>query len=514
MSAPGPTAHFTVNTLALKRGGLVKAVMNRASTLAEHGVAGEVWIDVLAFQPRLQQEIADLKAHGHLHRDVKVRSILLSLDDSAPKETRKPLKAPTDRGLIAIPADHTGRTVRYFRDGIHQSTVRYDRRGVISRVDHFDPDRRLLKREETDGSGRLVRVQHFPASSATPSVHRYIGRDGRCFLSIWLRPDKNEWGSSHVFGRRPQSFANMGQLYRFAFERVLARESAPVLCSEFREHLYNLPAQNLDDVVRSVRHDNLRRVAVAHSSHLSPPYRAGSRVSVTWRRLLDHIGDWDALTVWTEAQREELIGRVGHADRIFAVPPTAPPMDRDPRPTDPNRLILVARTHPKKRVDEAIRVFHRVLQGNPEARLEIFGFGYQDAEEAKVSALIDELDVADRVRFMPFTKNPKEIYRGACATILTSASEGFGLVLLESMAHGVPVVAYDSNYGPRDVIVDGENGYLVPFEDNAGAADRVLRLMRDPALRKNLGEGAYQTLSRFGLDRYLAGWRKVLTGTR
>ena len=504
------TAHFTLNTLALRRGGLVKAVRARANALAAAGTLEQVWIEVLGFQARLDADVAALRRGGHLHPDVKVRSVLYSLDGSARSETRQPVRAPADPDLTAVPADSSGRTVRYFRDGLPEMDVRFGGSGLVTAVDHFDAAGLRIRREEMDGGGRLVRVLHYGPGAGTPGVQRYVGRDGNCFLTVRQKPGAKLWTDGCLFGSGPRSFADMGDLYQYALERLLSGEEAPAICSEFRDYVDNMPGRNLDDVVGALVHPNLLRIAAVHSNHLEEPYVAGSGVSLNWRRLLRRLDAWDSLVVWTEGQRQDFIADFGHEDLVEVIPPPSPPPSPAGR-TDPNRLVLVARTHPKKRVDEAIRVLHRVLEGNPDAVLEIYGLGSKSAEEAKIHALIAELGVGPSVRFMPFAEDSATIYPGACATLFTSASEGFGLILLESMSCGVPVAAYDCNYGPREVIVDGVNGCLAPFGDHDGLAARILQIMRDPQLRERLGQACQATLPRFSESAFTARWTEVLT---
>ncbi|MCG2624658.1 glycosyltransferase [Arthrobacter sp. I2-34] len=505
------TAHFTVNTLALRRGGLVKAVRTRANALAAAGALEEVWLEVLGFQARLDTDVVALRRGGHLHPKVKVRSVLYSLDGSPRTERRKPVRAPADPDLVAVAVDASGRSIRYYRDGLPEMDIRFGGTGLAAAIDRFDAAGLRTRREEMDGDGRLVRILHYSPGAGTPSIQRYIGRDGHCFLMVRQKPGSEVWADSCLFGASPRSFADMGDLYQYALEHLLAVEDAPAICSEFRDSLDNIPGRNLDDIVGSLRHPNLLRIAVAHSNHLEAPYVAGSGVSPNWKRLILQLDAWDSLVVWTEAQRRDFSEDFGHGELLEVVRPAAP----EPRPTasrtDPNRLVLVARTHPKKRVDEAIRVLHKVLDGNPAAVLEVYGLGSKSDEEAKIHALIAELGVGDSVRFMPFAEDPATIYPGACATVFTSASEGFGLVLLESMACGVPVMAYDSNYGPREVIADGVNGYLAPFGDHDALAARILQLMGDPGLRERLAEGSRATLAGFNEARFVARWTEVLS---
>ncbi|GAB3527418.1 glycosyltransferase [Arthrobacter monumenti] len=495
-----PTLHFTVNSLALRRGGLVKAVRERASSLAAEKAFHQVWIDVLGFQPRIEQNVNDLKASGHLHADVNVRSILYSLDES-------------NAGLLQTAASPAfDRLIDETRDHKYERATRFDKQGLVRSVDYFTKSGRLARRDQMNANAQLARVLEFPEAGDGHITQHYIGDNGRCFLQIHQSPESSKWLSSTVFGEHELNFDSMGLLYQYAFEKVLALEQSPVITSEFRETLNNLPSENLDDVVRLLRHPRLRKVAVAHSNHLKPPYVPGSGVSATWQRLLRNIDDIDSLVVLTEAQKEDLANEFGHPEKIEVITHSAPTYDIVPKNIDPNRVVVVARTHPKKRVDEAIRTFRKVLDGNPKAFLEVFGFGYGDAEEAKVVKLIDELDLNQKVRFVPFTSHPGEIYDGACVTLMTSASEGFGLVLLESMSHGVPVVAYDANYGPRDVIIDGQNGFLAAFGDSDILAEKVLEIMGDPNLRTRLGKNAQVTMSKFDRKGFISKWVEVLGG--
>jgi poly(glycerol-phosphate) alpha-glucosyltransferase len=513
--------HFPLNTLALKRGGLVKSVIRRANNLAASGSFAAVWIEVLAFQPQLESDVAKLKRSGHLHPRVQVRSVLYSLDPSSEKHAGKSPKAaavaqtgaPDQDALIAVPTRTDPMTVRYLRNGVLEHSETRNGSGLLRFVDHYDAARGRVSRDEHGPDGRLIRVLHYPPMQDQHTVARYIGRNGACFLTVWHEPGETAWGQVHLLGSKPRQVSEMGELYQYAFEKVLADERSPVLFADFHENLPNLPMSNLDDIVRSVRHPGLRTVAMVHSNHHAPPYTPGSGISRNWERLFANLDHWDLLVLLTDRQRRDVQERFGEGTRMRVIPPSAETaeMSQDPPgPVDPDRLVLIARTHPKKRVDETLRVFRLVLDRRPTARLEIYGFGYQDSESRKIDLLIDELDLRKHLVFAGFTSRQSEIYDGACATLMTSASEGFPLVLLESMAHGVPVIAYDANYGPSEAIIDGVNGYLVPFGDQAAIADRILSVMESAQLREELGAGALRSLQRFDLGEHVDLWRQAL----
>lgn len=503
------SAHFIVNTLALKRGGLVKAVRERANALADEGSMTDVRIAILAGQPRLQLDVADLKSEGHLHPSVSAYSILYTLDPSVSDE-RVPFVVDEGPETVWHPTGGSGREFRCFRDGVYQQYVRLDRNGRVEVVEHFDESRFRYRRDEMDETGSLGRSLAYQPGSSTASVQRFFGHDGKCFLTIWQTPGSPKWGASFFHCDDPKSFATMGELYKFAFERLLDRESAPAIVSEFRENLNNLPRENVDDIVSSIRHPNIVKVMTAHSNHLQPPYVLGSSTSPNWKRAGRSFDAWDQVVLLTNAQKDDLSAEFGHADIMKVIGQVAPQESKEIAEVDPYRIVLVARIHPKKRLDEAMRVFGQVLADEPRARLEVYGFGYKDAEENALGQLIDKLGIKESVRFMPFTNNPAEIYGSALVTLLTSASEGFPLILLESMSHGVPVIAYDSNYGPRDVIENGVNGYLLPFGESQMMAKQVLELMKDGEKRARMSLDSRSTLTRFSKEGYVQRWLEVL----
>jgi glycosyltransferase involved in cell wall biosynthesis len=102
-----------------------------------------------------------------------------------------------------------------------------------------------------------------------------------------------------------------------------------------------------------------------------------------------------------------------------------------------------------------------------------------------------------------------DLYRRAEVVVFPSVNDAFGLVILEAMACGIPVVASDRSGAP-DIIDDGVDGFVVPARDSAAIRDRVERL-RDPRLRKTMGEAARaKILSRYTPKHYAARVGEVL----
>jgi poly(glycerol-phosphate) alpha-glucosyltransferase len=90
--------------------------------------------------------------------------------------------------------------------------------------------------------------------------------------------------------------------------------------------------------------------------------------------------------------------------------------------------------------------------------------------------------------------------------VLTSRYEGFGLVVLESIAHGCPVVAYDVKYGPADIIRDGINGLLVEAGNIDALAAAIIQVLTDTPLRSRLAEGTTTSIADFDPRTFIARW--------
>jgi glycosyltransferase involved in cell wall biosynthesis len=102
---------------------------------------------------------------------------------------------------------------------------------------------------------------------------------------------------------------------------------------------------------------------------------------------------------------------------------------------------------------------------------------------------IERLGLQDCVRLVGFQQNPFKYMAAADLFVLSSLFEGFGNVIVEAMACGVPVVATDCPFGPGEIIADGENGLLVAPASATALADGILRVLRDEELKKRLARG-------------------------
>ncbi len=133
--------------------------------------------------------------------------------------------------------------------------------------------------------------------------------------------------------------------------------------------------------------------------------------------------------------------------------------------------------------------------------------------EAKLRALAQHLGIADNVRFAGFAANPFAWMAKCDLFVLPSRWEGFGSALAEAMAAGAPVLTADCDYGPREIVTDGESGWLVPVDDEAALAAAMARLLGDNRLRKRLAAAGRPSAERFALPTILKRYGTLLEET-
>lgn len=502
-----PTVHIPLTTVELQRGGLVGAARRTAGALAASGRV-DVTIDVLGWQPDLERDRAAMVEAGELHPDVRVRHLFDVLDTTSGDGRR--LDDVWRPGPTATRVPVTGRRDDWFDDGMPAGRVERRADGSTRLVWALDEVGRDLHRHELDSTGRVVRTTTLDPVSGDPRLQRWWGRDGSCLLTV--RHDGRQprhWGSCVLHGTTPRSFDRTADLYLEAFEVALAEDALPVVLSQFREPENVLARDRLDDVLQRVAHPDLRLVAVLHSNHHVAPFRRGADPKTHWTPLLRDLDRWDAGVVLTEAQRDDLEAEHGVGDRFRVVPHAARTPGRPPaagRRTDGPKVVVVARITEKKRPDAAVDVILRVRESVPDARLHLYGFGYGDEEEKRFRARLRQPEVAAAVVWHGFSTDVDAIYADADVVISTSATEGFGLAVLEGYASGVPVVAWDIPYGPAEIVRDGVDGWLVPDGDVTTMAARVVDLLRDEELRASAGRAALERAGHFDAGRFADAW--------
>jgi glycosyltransferase involved in cell wall biosynthesis len=170
------------------------------------------------------------------------------------------------------------------------------------------------------------------------------------------------------------------------------------------------------------------------------------------------------------------------------------------------RIIAVGRYSYEKGYDFLLRIWSIVEQQFTDWRLDIYGMG----DPTPYVKLMDDLSIdKERCHLNSSLVNVEQEYLDSSILVQPSRTEGFGLVLVEAMACGLPVVAFDCENGPRSIITDGENGYLVPVSDIKQFANRLSELMNDIQRRRQMGKKGCLRSERYHIDKIALQWKAL-----
>lgn len=346
--------------------------------------------------------------------------------------------------------------------------------------------------EETalDAGGRPWRTVVADASSGAIIHTDFLGLDGRPVLRVPYVTGRADWHRAPIAitvfgddGAPVGALDGFAELYLAWLDHVLdagTNGHTNVLVCESRQ-LGEL-------LVGSVR-DDLRLVHTVHSAHTAAPYEWDSPIDGLWASWLAVVDGFDAVLWLTEKQRQAVERRFGAHDNFWVVPHA---VDAEPLPEtssrDANLAVMIGRLATLKRLDHALLAFRRVVRDNPDARLVFYGDG---PDETRLRALALEHGLQDAVEFRGHRPDAAQSLAAAAVLVLTSSYEGQGLVVLEALARGCPVVSYDLNYGPSEMVRSGETGILVPNGDVEALGEALSSVLGHPERLAELSAAAY-----------------------
>jgi glycosyltransferase involved in cell wall biosynthesis len=217
----------------------------------------------------------------------------------------------------------------------------------------------------------------------------------------------------------------------------------------------------------------------------------------------------DAVVTLTAADAAEYAAVLDHCRTRLATIPNALPDDAPPLAALDSKIIVAGgRLTRQKGFDLLIEAFAAVAEKHPDWQLRIYGDG---KERAALQQLIHRLHLYNHVFLMGGTTALQEEFAKGAIFVLSSRAEGFGMVLIEAMSTGLPVISFDCPNGPAEIIAHERDGLLVPHGDVAALVGAVERLITDTALRHELSAAALAAVRRYAMAEIKPEWERLFT---
>ena len=169
---------------------------------------------------------------------------------------------------------------------------------------------------------------------------------------------------------------------------------------------------------------------------------------------------------------------------------------------DNKKIIVVARHSYEKGIDRLSPIWNIVSKKHPDWQLNIYGKGDENLE-------FNHLSNKKNINFLEPVKNINDKYLESSICLMTSRSEAFPLVLLEAMSCGLPIIAYDCPIGPRAIIQNNENGFLIPDGNINLFAEKLSELIDNENLRKTIGQQAKISIEKYNIDTIMQTWNEL-----
>lgn len=366
----------------------------------------------------------------------------------------------------------------------------FDSRGFKAIHDIFDEDNHLISQILYNSKGE----KYFQTS------YRY-DQEKRKVIPVLYQLD---WrGNEYVFN-------GINELNRFFFDALTYTDS--------EKHVMLIERTN--ELAWAVLNMTYRvpRYMYLHSDHVNSHEVTAKEdetvvgsLNPNYEYALNHLEKWDGVIMSTKWQEEVFQKRYGTMVPTYVIPVGYIPDDLervDWESRTPYKVICVARLSPEKQQEHLIRAFESVVAKHPEARLELWG--YDNGEKKKLEKIIKETDLDNVVKFCGYDENTDPIYNSAQLSVLASNNEGFALTLLESLAHGVPTIAYDAPYGAKSIITDKKDGFIVPLDNINELANKINDAFLSQTALQRMSDNAYEDSQRYSESNIAALWQKFV----
>ena len=215
------------------------------------------------------------------------------------------------------------------------------------------------------------------------------------------------------------------------------------------------------------------------------------------------VSGFDRIVLLTEQDKNE---NWKGWDNVEVIPNPLIALPEEVSALDNKVVIAAGRLVNQKNFSSLISAWKVVAARHPDWELRIFGDGpMHQALEAQIAGN----DLSDCVMLCGFSDNIQKEMCDASIYVLSSICEGFGMVIIEAMACGLPVISYDCPCGPKDLIEDGVDGFLVPLNDEKQLADKMVALIEDETMRGRIGKAASETSKKYLPEKITEQWMSL-----
>ena len=248
-------------------------------------------------------------------------------------------------------------------------------------------------------------------------------------------------------------------------------------------------------------HSIMERVLEANKHSSRGLKRSFLNIIDRWH--MKKINKAKVLITLTEADKNDWSKYLSISIKVIPNMVTCYPERISPYNERPNRIICAGRLDSEKGFDYLIEAWRQIAHKYIDWRIDIFGHG---EEEKKLNDMIEEYHLCDSIIIHKPTDNIYAEYMNSSFYVLSSRSEGFGLVLIEAMSCGVPCISFDCPHGPSEIISHGEDGIIVPLGNISELAKSIEWMITNKREREAMSIAARTNARRYQENAIMPRW--------
>ncbi|MCI2773818.1 serine-aspartate repeat adhesin O-glycosyltransferase SdgA [Staphylococcus petrasii] len=363
-------------------------------------------------------------------------------------------------------------------------------------INYFDSNKRKIKRELYDTRGFLnctcildvnqkVVMENYHAPNGIIKIQKFYDTNS----------ESNELSKIIVKTEdKDLLFSNENELKKFFFKDLYEKGD-----------IYYIDRPHEHGGIVNEMNAKMPFVAILHSTH---SYQG--KVKSIYTNVLNYIDNYEAIIVSTAKQKKDISQllnyqipvyniSVGYIDMTYA--------NIDNKNFQNKKLISISRLVPDKQVEHQIRIISEVKKAIPNVTLDIYGHGGQIND---LNEIIQKYKLENNVTLHGFSNDVERQLESANLKVFTSKKEGFALAILESLAKGTPVICYDVDYGPSEMIENGVNGYLIESGNETMMAQTIIKILQDEELLKTLSENSIKSTEKYLGHSIFFKWEQLI----
>ncbi|GHP15091.1 poly(glycerol-phosphate) alpha-glucosyltransferase [Lentilactobacillus fungorum] len=397
---------------------------------------------------------------------------------------------------------------------IMRITMRKDNPKCIDSLMYFDSAKRVVEVDWWDPRGFKAQQQFFDKKGKI-RVERLLNDQGKVYFESFQFAKKFDTVNKTLYRLvdykgYDRDFDGFKNLARYFFDELSKRDQTQdendIIISDAGYEL-SWPLLHMEQPAF--------RVMQLHNNHTNDPVDyMNSDLNFNYEYPLDNFKKWQGVIAPTQTQVDHVQARFGTKPKTYLISVGIVPDAVMERPKQDfnkridGKIVQIARLSHEKRIDHAVKAIAKAVKKVPNITLDIYGYANDDSGD-KAKKLVDQLGLKKVISFKGYVNDINKVYDEAQLSILTSTAEGLPLSLIEAQSHGVPLASYDVHYGPRDVINNGKDGYLVKSGDIDGMADAIVKIMSDDKLRKQFSDTAYESRKKYSEDNVWKQWQTL-----